>query len=52
VNEVYFITRRKSDKNTDYLKKWSRISDLIDYDNVEQQNKYVVYKWIMEDSGI
>ncbi len=52
VNEVYFITRRKSDKNTDYLKKWSRISDLIDYDNVEVQNKYVVYKWIMEDSGI
>ncbi len=52
LNEVYFITRRKSDKNTDYLKKWSRISDLIDYDNVEQQNKYVVYKWIMEDSGI
>ncbi len=52
LNEVYFIIRRKSDKNTDYLKKWSRISDLIDYDNVEVQNKYVVYKWIMEDSGI
>ncbi len=52
MNEVYFITRRKSDKNTDYLKKWTRISDLIDYDNVEQQNKYEVYKWILEDSGI
>ncbi len=52
MNEVYFITRRKSDKNTDYLKKWTRISDLIDYDNVEKQNKYEVYKWILEDSGI
>ncbi len=52
IKDISLITKKKSQTDSEYLKRWQTISNLIDYENVDEKNKYIVYKWIIEESGI
>ena len=46
------LIKKLSKTEGEYLNFWSKICKMIDYENVEAENKYNVYKWILEETGI
>ena len=46
------LIKKPSKTEGEYLNFWSKICKMIDYENVEAENKYNVYKWILEETGI